>query len=106
MLLGILVWRGDLRVAADERYRLGCGAVWRISVHVETCLVVVNIASGAAEADILMSTGACKQKHLHFRTCRRRRRFCSPPAGHAGVIDTEPGPGVVGADRSGPGTHS
>jgi len=58
--------------------------------------------AGAAEADVLMSTGARRQKHL-----LRRRRHCrcgSPPAVHtndAGVVDAEPELADADADSGG-----
>ena len=74
----------------------------------------VNIASDAAEGDVLMSRGARKQKHPRRRTRRRLRhhrrprcRCSSPPAEHindAGLA--EPELAVADADSSGPDTHS
>ena len=85
----------------------------RTNADVGTCLAAdadaVNIASGAAEGDFLLSTGARRQKHLRRRTRRRRRRRrrcrCkSPPPGHTN--DAEPVPAVADAGSSGPDTHS
>ena len=84
----------------------------RTSVDVGTFLAdaadAVNIASGEAEPDVLMSTGAHKQKYLR---CRTRCRLRSPPAGYtndAAVMDAEPESADVGVDvdRTGPETHS
>ena len=72
----------------------------------------VNIASGVAEADILMSTGARKQKHLLCRTRRHRRRRCNSPfaenTNYAEMVHAEPEtePDIAGADSSGQDTHS
>ena len=93
---------------------------WTI-VDVGTCLAAaaagvdadaVNIASGAAEVDILVSTGAGKQKHLLYRTRRHRRRRCNSPlaenTNHAEMVHAEPEtePAVADPDSSGPDTHS
>ena len=71
----------------------------------------MNIASGAAETDVLMAMGVRKQRHAHrgrlLRRRRRRYRCISPPAGHAndaGVVVAESGP--ADADSSWLDTYS
>ena len=63
----------------------------RINADVGTHLAGTD--AGAAEADVLMSTGARRQKHLLRRPRHYHYRCGSPPAEHtndAGVVDAEP----------------
>ena len=69
----------------------------------------MNIAPGAAEADVLMSAGARKQKDVRRRT--RRCRCSLDPAGHTndvGVVDVELELelAVADADSVGPDANS
>ena len=85
----------------------------RTNVDVGTCIAAagvdtqagaVNTAPGVAEADVLMSAGACKQKDVRRRT--RRCRCSFDPAGHTDVVDAELELAVADADSVGPDANS
>ena len=80
----------------------------RTNIDVGTYLAgtgVVNIVFGAAEAGVLVSTGARRQKHFLRRRCHSH--YSLDPAGHtdyAVVVDAEPELADADAGSGGPDT--